>query len=383
MPAKTLPLADNPPPCDGLDIGAFARVFHNTTTSYKFFWALALMRAVKKPGAQPAKVSFKKMTAGMLDAARRIVYVFRLRLAKDDKLAEWFHHLEMLPHWDAKTLTNPKGIYFAPKAQHIPDTVVDDLTAFVRHLFMSPFFNVPPGIVGPAKFKTIREMAKAASTGESPPPYHFTDGNDAIIIHPKWRAYFAANYEIVNAWILWHLARHLQGLNPNVPAITVKLDEDSKPKIQQQKAFWRLAMTVSAGSHACIYTGEIIDARNFALDHYVPWSFIAHDNMWNLVPVSNAGNAAKSNNLPCGSEYFDEFVDMQHRAIKTLHALPNNKKWKPLFESYDTDLNLDVIGQTITRDDLADALTATITPLLAIAQNRKFKPDWVFGKRGD
>ena len=367
-----------PPSCNGLGINKFSLVFHNTTTSYKFLWALALIKAMNKSGAQPAKISLKKMAAGMLDAAQPMVYVFRLRLAKDDKMGKWLRRLEMLPHWDAKTLATSRGNFFSSKARLIPDAVADDVTLYPRHLFMSPFFKLPKGVTGHSKFEKIREMAAANFDGESPPPYRFTEGNDAIIVHPEWREYFVRNAAIINAWVMWHLARHVQGLNPNIPAVTVKLDETASPKTNRQKEFWRLAMTVSAGEFRCLYTEDLIDANDFALDHYVPWSFIAHDNMWNLVPVSAKGNIAKSNNLPCGNKYFDGFADMQHRAIKIFHDLPDNQEWQSLFESYETDLNLDVIGRMIDEDELQTRLAEAINPILAVAKIRGFTPDWKF-----
>lgn len=375
----TLLTPDNPPPCDGLDIDALAKAFGNVNTSYKFFWARSLMAVLVADGFQSRPVSFVRLAAGMLEAARRAVCIFRLRLPKDDRLAEWFLRLEGTPHWDSKTLARLKGNVIAPRARHIPGDIVGQLTKFVPYLFLSPFFDkaIPLGVVGEPRFRRIREEAAARFDGDMPPPYRFAD--DAIIVHPKWAQYFRRNYEIINSWILWKLARYVQRINPNVPGIAAKLDDAAAPKTTKQRQFWQQVME-SRPSVYCIYSGEKIDADNFALDHYLPWSFVAHDNMWNLVLVSEAGNADKSDNLPNGEEYFDRFAEMQNIAVQALHTFPNKSRWESIFEPYSTDLNFDPFGANIDGGELHSKLAEVINPLIAIAKTRGFEPDWEFDK---
>ena len=379
-PKTLLPGSVNPPPCDGLDIVAFAQAFRNTNTSYKFFWARALMRALANNKFQSCELSFVKMAAGMLDAARRAVCVFRLRLPKDDKLdKEWFPALAGTPHWDSKTLTRLRGDVFAPRARRIPGTIISGLTKYVPYLFMSPFFPGMTGVAGAVKFSRIKTAAAERFNGDSPPPYRFAENDNAIIVHPKWCAYFARNADIINAWIMWELTRYIQRINPNIPAIPAKLDETAEPKTNRQRLFWQTIIERQPNAF-CIYTGERIDADNFALDHYIPWSFVAHDNMWNLVPVSVAGNAEKSDNLPSDNAYFNHFADMQHLAVSSLHKLPNQRRWESIFEPYLTDLNVNAFQTAVNQNTLHSALAGVIKPLLSIAQTRGFTPNWEFGE---
>jgi hypothetical protein len=48
----------------------------------------------------------------------------------------------------------------------------------------------------------------------------------------------------------------------------------------------------------------------------LPWSFVAHDQLWNLTPTSPEVNSSKSDNLPANT-YFDRFVDLQHQGLIT------------------------------------------------------------------
>ncbi|MDY5576621.1 MAG: HNH endonuclease domain-containing protein [Lachnospiraceae bacterium] len=37
--------------------------------------------------------------------------------------------------------------------------------------------------------------------------------------------------------------------------------------------------------------------NDISIDHFVPWSYVAHDEMWNLNPTTKSINSSKRNNL--------------------------------------------------------------------------------------
>jgi 5-methylcytosine-specific restriction endonuclease McrA len=45
------------------------------------------------------------------------------------------------------------------------------------------------------------------------------------------------------------------------------------------------------------YTDETIDISDISIDHFIPWSFIYSDDIWNLVITSKSNNSKKSNKL--------------------------------------------------------------------------------------
>ena len=66
--------------------------------------------------------------------------------------------------------------------------------------------------------------------------------------------------------------------------------------------------------------------KNYDLDHFVPWSFVSHNLLWNLLPADSSINSSKSNNLPLLDEYLRPFAKMQQQAIKAIYPKnPNNK----------------------------------------------------------
>ena len=63
-----------------------------------------------------------------------------------------------------------------------------------------------------------------------------------------------------------------------------------------------------------------------SLDHFIPWSFVLHDRMWNLVPVSKSINSSKSDLLPPLEKYLDSFIDLQFTAYTTALEIGINSK---------------------------------------------------------
>ena len=174
----------------------------------------------------------------------------------------------------------------------------------------------------------------------------------------------------------WHWARYMQRTNPYVPAIVAKLDEASAPNTSKQRRFWKRVLESEKRDCFCIYTGEKIVAGKFSLDHYIPWSFVAYDDMWNLVPVSNLGNELKSDSLPRNSTYLEKLVTMQMFSIEQLHGDYNKRRWEALFESYSIVLHLDVMERIPTRVALREALESAIVPLSGLAAKHGFAADW-------
>ena len=64
-----------------------------------------------------------------------------------------------------------------------------------------------------------------------------------------------------------------------------------------------------------IYSGERL-GEAFAVDHVLPWTFVAHDLRWNLTPVSVSTNSAKSDHLPDLAIYIPRLAKLHLRAIR-------------------------------------------------------------------
>lgn len=52
------------------------------------------------------------------------------------------------------------------------------------------------------------------------------------------------------------------------------------------------------GGVDCIFTGNRLVGKAYALDHFIPHAFVSHDLIWNLLPIDAKFNSVKSDKLP-------------------------------------------------------------------------------------
>lgn len=60
---------------------------------------------------------------------------------------------------------------------------------------------------------------------------------------------------------------------------------------------------------------------SFDVDHFIPWSFVMNDELWNLMPMDSSLNSAKSNKLPKWYPFFKKFASNQYK----MYELINNE----------------------------------------------------------
>ena len=70
------------------------------------------------------------------------------------------------------------------------------------------------------------------------------------------------------------------------------------------------------GPIQCLYTGKKLYQGGYALDHFLPWTFVSHNLNWNLVPSDGSVNSSKSNKLPDLNIYLRKLADIQHRSLR-------------------------------------------------------------------
>ncbi len=149
--------------------------------------------------------------------------------------------------------------------------------------------------------------------------YYFTeyDGLDTRIrIVPEWMEYLKRNQEILRGWIQYHMIVYLQRRNPSVPGISDKLYPPQERKLEKVKKYWKL-LSELAPIHE-IYGENRLAPENISIDHFVPWSYVAHDEFWNLHPTTRAINSSKSNHLPAWELYFPRFAELEHQSYQMI-----------------------------------------------------------------
>ncbi len=55
--------------------------------------------------------------------------------------------------------------------------------------------------------------------------------------------------------------------------------------------------------------------KPISIDHFVPWQYLSHDELWNLSPTTKNINSMKGNQLPNLYEDFERLAELQHKAL--------------------------------------------------------------------
>ena len=113
--------------------------------------------------------------------------------------------------------------------------------------------------------------------------YYFTALNGlstSIIVNDDWANYIIKNQEIIRGWLEYNMILYIQKRNPSVPGIADKLYPPQERKLEKVKKYWKLIIRLEPVRE--IYGNEILTEKDISIDHFVPWSYMTHDEMWHV-----------------------------------------------------------------------------------------------------
>ena len=237
------------------------------------------------------------------------------------------------------------------------------LLNWVPYRFIRPFFaQETRGLLDQHVNARIVEFASQSEKA----PYRFID--DEIELNDKWAAYLQQHQAILRGFISWHLVRFLQKNNPNVIGLTEKLEKPGVRMLNTANKFWKEYLKENPKLR-CVYSGQLITSANLSLDHFLPWSFVAHDQIWNIIPTPKSVNSAKNDWLPSIDLYFNGYAEQQFDGFR-FHASNGHDK---LLEDYSVlfgrSLN-DIQQQPFL--DFKEDLRRVILPQYQTAKNLGF-----------
>jgi HNH endonuclease len=337
-------MEDNPnninlPFAEGLDVHALSRLFDNTTNSYKYIFFISLLDILSRrffDASQP--ITFTELVVEILANSWYPYSFFKLSFGMQDEIPSKLDALQL-----EVDKTGLKGDFTGKEylreliASKKPD---DSLMKYVPFRINTAFFRselrnlrLPDYLVNRTVIKLSNENFEIQK-----PLLKYGEGNRSIFIHPQWASYFKTNYAIVKGWVSWEWLQYMQRCNPSIPAISNKLFPlQQRESLKSQTNYWKVVVTHSQLN--CIYSKQKLEIDNLSLDHYLPWSFVTHDLLWNLIPTSKEVNSSKSDNLPA-SIYFDPFVTMQHIGLIISHEKMATKTWNTYIEPYIAELRI-------------------------------------------
>ena len=292
-----------------LPINRLRKIFSNTVATYKYFWFVSIMQIHAK--TDNPRIDVWDIVIRMVANAWYPIHYFRLSFGKSDSLFEIVMELQRITQIpiDANSETIIKGL-----AERLQDKqirkLLNILTLNVPYRFLRPWIDTSDD----------KEMVRRSQTFENGCLYslHKETGNFYIILNLDWDQYLHSHYNILVDYAYWNLTLFLQTRNPNVPAIPNKLIRpEVRNSLTKQHNYWDMVMYIGGPIH-CIYTGKELHPQDYDLDHFIPWSFVSHDLLWNLIPSDGSINSLKSNKLPKLDFYLPKLAALQHHSLQLM-----------------------------------------------------------------
>ncbi len=333
-----------------LPVNLLAACFNNTTATYKFYWLLSILQEVENGNTSIMK---KNLFARMISNAWYTVNYFHVSFGQLDKIQEAVqlaHHTEKIPI--DKNLDSV-FLMLSMTTNRITEKQLWHFNNNVPHWFLSPWF--------PRIQRT--GIYQASKSFDNECLYALYD--DRIEINPNWIDYLISNVRMLKDFCYWNLSLFLQTKNPNVPDIPNKLIKPATRNnlTKQRLQFWDLVIN-ELGNIECIYTERKLTVGNYAVEHFIPYNFVSHDLIWNLIPADKSFNSSKSDKLPPLEKYFPKFYSLQKKAVEIIKIKAPKSK---LLEDYLT------IFPDLNNNFTEEKFKERIQPLITIAANNGFE----------
>lgn len=362
------------PYSDTIEVQYLSRIFDNTSECYKFFWFQAIVSKVLEG---KRRITYEELIDEMIADAWYMVVEYHLNLGPRDTLESLVHYLQQISQLKSSEKKENIIHYLANCEDREVARRKRILTKNVPYRIQAPFMDK----VKKKEWDVSESALISKINRERRLMYYFETLNGmqtAILIRSEWFAYIRMNQEIIKGWLQYHMIKYLQKRNPSVPGIADKLYPPQERKLEKVKKYWKLLLTIQPLHE--IYGNVQLSGKDISIDHFVPWSYVAHDEFWNLHPTTRRINSSKSNNLPDWNVYFPQLAKLEYSSYEMMW------KYNVIQDAFEKcareHLNDDGIRRKIYQKgkdfiSFSNALEEILQPVYQSAKNCGFK-DWVY-----
>ncbi len=318
-----------------LDIEGFSHMMKDPSYCYKFYWLEAIVQLIAE-GVK--ETTFDAVIDEMICNAWYSVREFHIHLSgmpidgqvKDglERAVSKLSELSNLPANASKVEIKNAIKKYALELK----TSKEQLTNMVPYRALAGFFDRAEE---PADWGSVRRMTEYIERINEHVvilPYTLGTGSKLkkeIYFQPSWIKMIQDNTVSILGWIQYEKVKWLQNNNPEVPGLVYKLApmDEKMRKLNHVRKLWEGILELTEVRD--VFTGEVVAPKAYDVDHFIPWSFVMNDELWNLMPMDSSLNSAKSNKLPKWDPFFERFAENQYLLYGFIHEKPGIHK---LFE---------------------------------------------------
>lgn len=299
-----------------LDIEGFSQMMKNPSLCYKFYWLEAIVILISEGITQ---TTFNDLIDEMIANAWYSVTEFHIHLSGivSGEVRDGLERA-VLKLQKVSGLNSNVSKMEVKDAIRLHDTELKEekkqLTNMVPYRALAGFFVKSDTAVNWDSTVRLVDYIQAFDSKYGRLPYVLgTSPNlkKEVIFNPAWMKMIQDNSVSILGWIQYEKIKWLQNNNPDVPGLVYKLTplDEKMRKLDNVRKLWNGIMTEN---EICdVFNGDSLNGKSFDIDHFVPWSFVMNDELWNLMPMDSSLNSSKSNKLPPWEPFFKVFANNQ------------------------------------------------------------------------
>ena len=311
---------------NNLDLERFSLMLDNNSQCYKFYWLEALVNLLILNNKKD--ITFFDAACEMIVEAWYTIAEYHLHMGSVYANGESKNAIERAVNYiqsksDLSSSAQRDKIEEAIRScehDHEFQKIINQMTDDVPYRLLSPFV---PELKGNDRLwhsdQKLIEYFNLINQKSLLPYYMEFESHSHKYVHwnDPWAAMVKDNYILILEWIRSKKIRYLQDRNPGVPGIVYKLDIVTARKLNHVHHLWDAVM--EKDDVIDIYTNSVLNGKRYDIDHFIPWSYVMADELWNLTPAEKASNISKSNHLPNWDKTFNAFVNNQLQLHGFIH----------------------------------------------------------------
>lgn len=324
---------------NNLDIKSFSLMMKDPSFSYKFYWLEAIVNLISE---DVTETTFNDIIDEMIANAWYSVLEFHIHLSgivsgevRDglERSILCLQELSDLPANASKIEIKNAIVEHEDELK----TYKVQLTNNVPYRALAGFFDkydIAPNWSGVNRIVTYIEEVNQSIVL----PYTLGKSGSIkreVYFNPSWIKMIQDNTVSILGWIQYEKVKWLQNNNPEVPGLVYKLApmDEKMRKLKKVHDLWDAIIEIRQIED--VFTSEVICPQKYDVDHFIPWSFVMNDELWNLMPMDSSLNSSKSNKLPQWDPFFKKFACNQYILYEMINdsSLPQiHKKYEGCFK---------------------------------------------------
>lgn len=317
---------------NSLDIQGFAKMLKDPSYCYKFYWLEAIVNLISEGVVE---TTFDQIIDEMICSAWYSVREFHVHLSgigSDGTIRDGLERAILCLSELSNLPAHASKVEIRNEIRQHEEELArakGQLTNMVPYRALAGFFTDVGESVNWNSIKQLTDYVEYYNRAYAPLPYTFGQSSKLrkeVRFHPDWIRMIQDNTVAILGWIQYEKVRWLQNNNPEVPGLVYKLApmDERMRKLNRVRKLWE-------GVIACrevrdVFTGQEVRPKQYDIDHFIPWSFVMNDELWNLMPMDSSLNSSKSNRLPQWDPFFQHFARNQYILYALIQERPEIHK---------------------------------------------------------